>query len=161
MNLGTKARYAVMAMVDLATQGGEKPVKLAEIAARQEIPLAYLEQIFARLRQHGLVKSVKGPGGGYRLARPVAQTPISDIVVAAQESMKMTRCESHSSGGCMATKARCLTHDLWEGLSDQIFSYFNAITLEDVCRRKLAHNKMNFLQNYVMATDAPQAQKIP
>src|SRR5262249_1997615 len=133
MNLGTKARYAVMAMVDLAMQPAEKPVKLAEIAARQEIPLAYLEQIFARLKQRGLVKSVKGPGGGYRLAHVGAELPISDIVVAADEPMKMTRCEAHTKGGCMvAGKARCLTHDLWDGLSEQIFNYFHAISLEDV-----------------------------
>src|ERR1700735_3413276 len=105
MILGTKARYAVMAMVDLAAQASDKPVRLAEIAGRQEIPLAYLEQIFARLKQHGLVKSVKGPGGGYKLARAVADTPVSDIVVAADEQMKMTRCESHGAGGCMTTKA--------------------------------------------------------
>jgi Rrf2 family iron-sulfur cluster assembly transcriptional regulator len=140
MILGTKARYAVMAMVDLAGQSGERPVRLAEIAARQEIPLAYLEQIFARLKQRGLVKSVKGPGGGYLLARAVAETPISDIVTAMEESIKMTRCESHAAGGCMASKARCLTHDLWDGLSDQIFSYFNAISLEDVLKRRLARH---------------------
>ena len=138
MNLGTKARYAVMAMVDLAAQSAERPTKLAEIAARQEIPLAYHEQIFARLKQRGLVKSVKGPGGGYRLARPVEDTPIADIVTAMEESIKMTRCEAHTAGGCMATKVRCLTHDLWEGLSEQIYNYFNAISLEDVLKRRLA-----------------------
>jgi Rrf2 family iron-sulfur cluster assembly transcriptional regulator len=140
MILGTKARYAVMAMVDLAGQSSDRPVKLAEIASRQEIPLAYLEQIFARLKQHGLVKSVKGPGGGYKLARPISGTPISDIVVAADEQMKMTRCESHSAGGCMATKARCLTHDLWDGLSEQIYNYFHAISLEDVLKRRLGRS---------------------
>jgi Rrf2 family iron-sulfur cluster assembly transcriptional regulator len=145
MILGTKARYAVMAMVDLATHAGEKPVKLAEIAARQEIPLAYLEQIFAKLRQHALVKSVKGPGGGYKLVRAGADTSIADIVVAAEESMKMTRCEAHSMGGCMATKARCLTHDLWDGLSEHIYNYFNAISLEDVCKRRLKHSEISFL----------------
>ena len=144
MILGTKARYAVMAMVDLATHAGEKPVKLAEIAARQEIPQAYLEQIFGKLRSHGLVKSVKGPGGGYKLVRDCAETPIADIVVAAEESMKMTRCESHASGGCMATKARCLTHDLWDGLSEHIYNYFNTISLEDVCKRRLKHKEVPF-----------------
>lgn len=137
MILGTKARYAVMAMVDLAAQVSDKPVKLAEIAARQEIPLAYLEQIFARLKQHGLVKSIKGPGGGYKLACTASEMPVSAIVVAADEQMKMTRCESHSAGGCMASKARCLTHDLWDGLTGQIFSYFNAISLEDVLKRRI------------------------
>jgi Rrf2 family iron-sulfur cluster assembly transcriptional regulator len=137
MILGTKARYAVMAMVDLAGHASDKPVKLADIAARQEIPLAYLEQIFSKLRSHGLVQSIKGPGGGYKLARAVSDTPISDIVVAAEESMKMTRCEAHKESGCMASKARCLTHDLWDGLSEHIYNYFNAITLDDVCKRRL------------------------
>jgi Rrf2 family iron-sulfur cluster assembly transcriptional regulator len=137
MILGTKARYAVMAMVDLAVCASDKPVKLAEIAARQEIPLAYLEQIFAKLRQQGLVKSVKGPGGGYRLGHAAGQIALSEIIIAADESMKMTRCESHSETGCMASKARCLTHDLWEGLGERIVSYFDAITLEDVCERRV------------------------
>lgn len=139
MILGTKARYAVMAMVDLAAQASDRPVKLAEIASRQEIPLAYLEQIFARLKASGLVKSIKGPGGGYRLARAVSELPISDIVIAADEQMKMTRCESHATTGCMASKARCLTHDLWDGLSEQIYNYFHSITLEDVIQRRLKH----------------------
>jgi Rrf2 family transcriptional regulator, iron-sulfur cluster assembly transcription factor len=158
MNLGTKARYAVMAMVDLGAQEGDKPVKLAEIATRQEIPLAYLEQIFARLKQHGLVKSVKGPGGGYKLARAQAETPISDIVVAVDESMKMTRCESHSHEGCMATKARCLTHDLWDGLSKQIYKYFSAISLEDVCSRKRDGKKVDFSPSFE-DTKALQGQR--
>lgn len=130
MILGTKARYAVMAMVDLVVHGDEKPVKLADIAARQEIPLAYLEQIFARLRQNGLVRSVKGPGGGYHLESP--RIRLSTVIEAADESMKMTRCESHTAGGCMATRARCLTHDLWEGLGERIYDYFDNITLEDI-----------------------------
>lgn len=126
-----------MAMVDLAMHGGEKPVKLAEIASRQEIPHAYLEQIFSRLRNKGLVKSVKGPGGGYMLMRVAEELPISDIVTAADEEMKMTRCESESHHGCMASKELCLTHDLWEGLTQHIQEYFSAISLEDVCKRKI------------------------
>jgi Rrf2 family transcriptional regulator, iron-sulfur cluster assembly transcription factor len=142
MILGTKARYAVMAMVDLTMHAGDKPVKLAAIAERQEIPLAYLEQIFARLRQKGLVKSVRGPGGGYRLARQGTNTLISEIVLAADESMKMTRCESSAAGGCLASRARCLTHDLWDGLSGQIYNYFHAISLEDVCQRRIKQEKV-------------------
>ncbi len=130
-----------MAMVDLARNSSDKPVKLADIALRQEVPLAYLEQIFARLKHHGLVKSVKGPGGGYLLTREVSEVPISDIVTAAEEQIKMTRCEMESHAGCMASKEQCLTHDLWEGLSDRIFNYFNAISLEDVCKKKLQVNK--------------------
>jgi len=137
MMLGAKARYAVMAMVDLAMHGKEKPVRLAEIALRQDIPQAYLEQIFSRLRHNGLVKSVKGPGGGYLLMRVAKELPISDIVTAADEEMKMTRCESESHQGCMASKELCLTHDLWEGLTRHIEDYFSAVSLEDVCKRKI------------------------
>jgi Rrf2 family iron-sulfur cluster assembly transcriptional regulator len=144
MILGAKARYAVMAMVDLANHSGEKPVRLAEIAQRQEIPPAYLEQIFSRLRQRGLIQSVKGPGGGYMLVCDVRKIPIYDIVAAAEEEMKMTQCEMQSKTGCMAGKEQCVTHDLWEGLGDHIYNYFNAISLEDVCQKRLRREKRKF-----------------
>lgn len=137
MLLSTKGRYAVMAMVDLATAQSDKPVTLAGIAERQEIPLAYLEQIFAKLKKRGIVKSVRGPGGGYQLAKPANETVIAEIIMAADESIKMTRCNSGSHEGCMAPKTRCLTHDLWEGLGYQIFNYLRSISLADVCNRKL------------------------
>ncbi len=137
MILSTKGRYAVMAMVDLAIQPQEKPIGLAAIAQRQEIPLAYLEQIFARLKRAGLVKSVRGPGGGYRLAQAADAMSIASIMLASDEPMKMTRCNSNSHEGCMAPKTRCLTHDLWEGLSGQINHYLGTITLADVCGRKV------------------------
>ncbi|MFZ4541758.1 MAG: Rrf2 family transcriptional regulator [Rickettsiales bacterium] len=137
MILSTKGRYSVMAMVDLATQPQDKPVGLAAIAERQEIPLAYLEQIFARLKRAGLVKSVRGPGGGYQLGRAATDMTITDIMLAADEPMKMTRCESNSHEGCMAKKARCLTHDLWEGLGAQMRHFLGTITLADVCERRV------------------------
>ncbi len=137
MILSTKGRYAVMAMVDLATQPAHKPVGLALIAQRQEIPLAYLEQIFARLKRGGLVASVRGPGGGYKLGRAAAAITVADIIRASEEKLKMTRCDGHSKSGCMAKKARCLTHDLWEGLSAQIEHYLQSITLAEVCSGKL------------------------
>jgi Rrf2 family iron-sulfur cluster assembly transcriptional regulator len=136
MMLSTKGRYAVMAMVDLASSGHGKPVTLAEISDRQEIPLAYLEQIFAELRKSGLVKSVRGPGGGYLLLRPASETWVSDIIMAAEEPIKMTRCDSGPSG-CMKPKTRCLTHDLWEGLGAQIYNYLRSISLEDICDKRL------------------------
>ncbi len=126
-----------MAMVDLASQSGGKPVPLASIAERQEIPLAYLEQIFARLRRRELVVSVRGPGGGYRLERPSAGIPISDIIMAAEEPIKMTRCDNDTAG-CTIHKTKCLTHDLWEGLGNQIYKYLQSVTLEDVCSRKIS-----------------------
>ena len=138
MILSTKGRYAVMAMVDLARQPATSPISLAMIAERQEIPLAYLEQIFARLKRAGLVTSVRGPGGGYQLARDAAGMNIAEIMAASDESIKMTRCEGHTkTGGCMAAKTRCLTHDLWEGLSAQIQTYLENITLADVCAGRL------------------------
>lgn len=137
MILSTKGRYAVMAMVDLATQPQDKPVGLASIAERQEIPLAYLEQIFARLKKAGLVKSVRGPGGGYKLAKPAEQMNVAEIMFGADEPIKMTRCDDKSAKGCMATKERCLTHDLWEGLTAQMRLYLGSITLADVCGRRV------------------------
>ncbi len=132
MILGTKARYAVMAMVDLAAAGSAKPVRLTDIAKRQEIPLPYLEQIFARLKNGGLLKSVTGPGGGYLLARPASEVNIADIVVAVDESLRMTRCDKQHEGGCMASKAQCITHNLWDGLGRQIYGYLQGVTLKDV-----------------------------
>lgn len=133
MILGTKTRYAVMAMVDLAGREFGRPVKLSDLAEKQEFTVPYLEQIFSKLRQAGLVKSVRGPGGGYVLAHPVDTIRVSQIVTAVDESLKMTRCDNmHKSGGCMASGARCLTHDLWDGLEQQIYNYLNSVTLADI-----------------------------
>ena len=139
MILGTKARYAVMALVDLARQGCERPVVLSDIAARQEISLAYLEQIFPKLKKAGLVKAVRGPGGGYLLNHSACQTPILVIVEAVDESLKMTRCGNlehagacHAPRGCHSSGAACSTHALWEGLGKQIAAYLSAISLADV-----------------------------
>lgn len=137
MLLSTKARYAVMAMVDLAGQKSAGPITLAAVAERQEIPLAYLEQIFARLKKRGIVASVRGPGGGYKLAKPAGKTSIAEIVIASEEDIKMTRCGGEKAHGCMAPKTRCLTHDLWEGLTEQIHHYLDSLTLADVCERRI------------------------
>jgi Rrf2 family transcriptional regulator, iron-sulfur cluster assembly transcription factor len=138
MQLSTKGRYAVMAMTDLARHSEARAVSLAEIATRQEISLSYLEQLFARLRRNGLVSSVRGPGGGYRLAAPAGATPISAIVRAVDEPIRATRCSQHDGGkGCMQRGERCLTHDLWESLGHQIESYLASITLADVINGRL------------------------
>lgn len=137
MILGTKARYAVMAMVDLAGRPQDKPVSLAELADSQEITVPYLEQLFAKLRQCGLVQSVRGPGGGYMLGKPAENIFISDIIEAVNETMQMTRCNKHEIGGCMSSKARCLTHDLWEGLEKNIHNYLHGISLADVRSKKM------------------------
>lgn len=136
MILSTKARYAVMAMVDMASQKQAGPITLSTIAERQEIPLAYLEQIFAKLKRAELVTSVRGPGGGYTLAAGAKDITIAQIVLASEESIKMTRCGGEVKA-CMSTKTRCLTHDLWEGLGEQIFTYLSGITLADVCARRI------------------------
>ncbi|WP_269513811.1 Rrf2 family transcriptional regulator [Brevundimonas subvibrioides] len=138
MRLSTKGRYAVMAMADLARNGqGEgvdgRAVSLAEIATRQEISLSYLEQLFARLRKSGLVRSVRGPGGGYRLAKAAGETVVSEIVLAVDEPIRATRCSAHSSPrGCMMAGERCITHNLWEDLGDEIHRYLASVSLEDV-----------------------------
>ncbi len=141
MILGTKARYAVMAMVELAGRDAGVPVSLAEIAGSQEITVPYLEQIFMRLKNGGLVQSVRGPRGGYILARAPEKIRISDIVEAADESLKMTRCEPHSESGCMSTKTRCMTHHLWEGLEAQMNNYLAGISLADVRSRNIGFGK--------------------
>lgn len=138
MRLSTKGRYAVMAMADLAKNGrgqsGEsRAVSLAEIAARQEISLSYLEQLFARLRKGGLVQSVRGPGGGYRLAKAAHETVVAEIVLAVDEPIRATRCVAHGTPrGCMMAGERCITHNLWEDLGAEIHAYLSGVSLEDV-----------------------------
>lgn len=145
MKLSTKGRYAVMAMADLAHHSNGKPVALAEVAERQEISLSYLEQLFGCLRRGGLVNSVRGPGGGYMLGRQPEQMRIADIILAVDEPIKATRCTPGSPNGCHSHRGRCLTHDLWEELGNQIYLYLSSVTLADVCeRRVLGTSRMIF-----------------
>jgi Rrf2 family transcriptional regulator, iron-sulfur cluster assembly transcription factor len=138
VKLTTKGRYAVMAMADLARHSTGSPVALAEIADRQEISLSYLEQLFAKLRRSDLVKSVRGPGGGYLLSREADDIRISDVILAVDEPIKATRCELGSPRGCMTSAGRCITHDLWEGLSHHIQLYLGSVSLGDVIGGRLA-----------------------
>jgi Rrf2 family iron-sulfur cluster assembly transcriptional regulator len=126
-----------MAMVDLAKHCRGEPISLAEIAERQEISLSYLEQLFAKLRTGNLVKSVRGPGGGYLLARGADGTRISDIILAVDEPIRATRCTPGAPTGCSGNKTRCLTHDLWEELGNQIHLYLSSVTLADVCAERV------------------------
>jgi len=142
MRLSTKGRYAVMAMADLAGNatdaqipGDPKPVALADIAARQDISLSYLEQLFAKLRRGGLVTSVRGPGGGYRLARSAGEISLAHIVDGVDEPIHATRCEQ-GGPGCLAGE-RCLTHDLWAELGDQIRLFLHHLTLADVAAKRV------------------------
>ncbi len=126
-----------MAMTDLAAHGLGKPVALSDIAERQEISLSYLEQLFGKLRKGGLVKSVRGPGGGYRLSRGAAQTRIADIILAVDEPIQATSCAPGSPAGCRNNQGRCLTHDLWEELGNQIYHYLSSVSLSDVVERRI------------------------
>ena len=137
MRLSTKGRYAVMAMVDLARFSNGAPINLADIAERQEISLAYLEQLFAKLRRSGLVKSVRGPGGGYLLAHHRDDTRIADIILAVDEPIHAVRCTPGAATGCRIDRSRCLTHDLWAELSNQIHLYLSSVSLGDVCERRV------------------------
>ena len=133
MKLTTKGRYAVTAMLDLAFHDGQGPINLADIARRQELSLAYLEQLFAKLRRNSLVESARGPGGGYRLKRPADEISVQDVIAAVDEPVDATRCGGQEN--CQG-ELRCLTHDLWEELNTRISDFFNSITLGELIRRK-------------------------
>ena len=132
MRLTTKGRYAVTAMLDLAIHHGEGPVSLADISQRQEISLSYLEQLFAKLRRAELVRSVRGRGGGYELERGLATIFIAEIIDAVSESLDSTRC--HGKADCQGGET-CLTHHLWEDLSNQIHHFLDNISLADLVAR--------------------------
>lgn len=132
MRLTTKGRYAVTAMLDLALNANDGPVSLADISRRQEISLSYLEQLFSRLRRNDLVSSVRGPGGGYRLAREKEAISVAEVIDAVNESIDATRCKGQ--GDCQLDGTTCLTHHLWCRLSDQIHDFLNAITLAELVR---------------------------
>lgn len=142
MRLTTKGRYAVTAMLDLALHGEGGPISLSDIAQRQEISLSYLEQLFAKLRKCGLVSSVRGPGGGYRLARSPVEISVSEIISAVDEIVDTTRCNGGHDCHC---NGPCLTHDLWEDLGRYIDEYLSRITLQSLMQRKRARQ-----------SDAPQ-----
>ena len=129
MRLTTKGRFAVTAMVDLAMRGGTSPVTLASISERQKISLSYLEQLFGKLRRHNIVESVRGPGGGYYLARPSSQISIADVIVAVDEPLDATKCGGMAN--CHDDR-QCVTHDLWTGLNESIYAYLNAVSLKQV-----------------------------
>lgn len=133
MRLTTKGRFAVTAMIDLALRCGEGPVTLAGIADRQKISLSYLEQLFGKLRRAGLVDSVRGPGGGYNLARGGDTISVADVILAVDEPIDATQCGGREN--CHDDK-RCMTHELWSGLNAHIFSYLRSITLDELVRQQ-------------------------
>jgi len=137
LKLSTKGRYAVMAMVDLACHSEGNPVSLADIAERQEISLSYLEQLFGRLRRADLVQSVRGPGGGYLLSRSPDETRVADVIMAVDEPILATRCTPGSPKGCQGRQQRCMTHDLWQELGNQIYLFLSSVTLADVVGKRV------------------------
>lgn len=132
MRLSTKGRYAVTAMLDLSLHGNEGPVTLAEISETQGISLSYLEQLFACLRSKQLVKGVRGPGGGYYLGRAADEISIADIICAVDEWVEFTRCGGNRD--CQDGK-RCMTHNLWDDLSNEIYKFLQGITLSELVER--------------------------
>jgi len=141
-------------MLDLALHYGEGPITLADIAQRQGISLSYLEQLFSRLRKRSLVSSVRGPGGGYSLGREAREINVGEVISAVDESVDTTRC--NGAGNCQNNQS-CLTHDLWSDLSDQIYSYLNNISLQDLMDRKAVRDVAE-RQEQVDAEDRRQEQ---
>ena len=135
MRLTTKGRFAVTAMLDLALRGGKGPVTLAGISQRQSISLSYLEQLFGKLRRHTLVESVRGPGGGYRLAQPMQSITVADIVIAVDEPLDATQCGGKEN---CADDKRCMTHELWATLNKKMHEYLSSVSLADLVAQQAA-----------------------
>ena len=138
MKLSTKGRYAMVALADLALTEGESLLSLAEISKRQDISLPYLEQLFVKLRRAGLVESVRGPGGGYRLAKAPSEIRVSDILGAVDETVSAMHTGAGASGGLSGSRAQSLTNRLWEGLSANVYVFLHQTRLSDVVRNDLA-----------------------
>ncbi len=136
MRLTTKGRFAVTAMLDLAMNGGHGPVTLAGISRRQGISLSYLEQLFGKLRRHTLVDSVRGPGGGYTLARDTNAISVADIIIAVDEPLDATQCGGKEY--CQDEQQRCMTHDLWAKLNEKMYEYLHSVTLSELVAKQHA-----------------------
>jgi Rrf2 family iron-sulfur cluster assembly transcriptional regulator len=143
MRLTTKGRFAVTAMIDLAMRQGNGPVTLAGISERQEISLSYLEQLFGKLRRHEIVESVRGPGGGYNLARPAEQVTVADIIIAVDEPLDATQCGGKQNcrhGSDNEPGHRCMTHDLWATLNAKMVDYLDSVSLKDLVDQQKQKN---------------------
>ena len=139
MQVTTKGRYAVMAMADLAVHANGSPIQLATVAYRTQIDFGYLEQIFIKLKKAALIKSTKGPGGGYQIAKPISDISLFDIMHAVEEGLQMTRC-SKGKTGCMEDNLQCMTHHIWEALEKNISDFLSKITLESICTNRTLKN---------------------
>ncbi|MGI1661721.1 Rrf2 family transcriptional regulator [Palleronia sp. KMU-117] len=138
MKLSTKGRYAMVALTDLASMPAGTVVSLADLSGRQKISLTYLEQLFVRLRRAGLVDSVRGPGGGYRLARPASDIRVSDVLEAVDETVSAMHTGAGASGAVSGSRAQSLTNRLWEGLSAHVYVYLHQTRLSDIAGNELA-----------------------
>ena len=138
MRLTTKGRFAVTAMIDVAMHGERAPVTLSAVSDRQKISLSYLEQLFGKLRRHGLVESVRGPGGGYNLARGPETISVADVILAVDEPIDATQCGGLEN--CLDDH-RCMTHELWSGLNAHIFAYLRSVTLAELVQQQESRAK--------------------
>ncbi len=136
MRLTTKGRFAVTAMIDLALRQASGPVTLAAISQRQQISLSYLEQLFGKLRRNELVESVRGPGGGYTLARKASEITIANIIASVDEPMDATQCAGKEN--CHGEGGRCMTHELWAALNQRMVDFLDSVTLEKMVQEQLA-----------------------
>jgi len=140
MKLTSKGRYAVMAMADLAKNNVKEPTSLAEISLRQGISVAYLEQLFLKLRKNNLVKSARGPLGGYVLAKPPGEIKLLNIIIAVDEKIKTVKCKKESKKGCNGKSIKCITHNLWDDLENHINKFFEDNTLNDILFKEVRNN---------------------
>ncbi|MFL6657677.1 MAG: Fe-S cluster assembly transcriptional regulator IscR [Massilia sp.] len=142
MRLTTKGRFAVTAMIDLALRQGTGPVTLAGISQRQAISLSYLEQLFGKLRRHEIVESIRGPGGGYSLARRADKVTVADIIIAVDEPLDATQCggKENCHGADAATGVRCMTHELWATLNEKMVDYLDSVSLQDLVDQQKQKN---------------------
>jgi Rrf2 family iron-sulfur cluster assembly transcriptional regulator len=138
MRLTTKGRFAVTAMLDLALRQGNGPVTLAAISQRQQISLSYLEQLFGKLRRHGVVESTRGPGGGYSLGKIPADITVADIIASVDEPLDATHCGGHAN--CMGDAGPCMTHGLWTALNERMFEFLDSVTLQSLVEAERAKN---------------------
>ena len=145
MKLTNRGRYAVMAMADLAKHNVNQPINLTEISLRQGISLSFLEQIFLKLKKNNLVKSTRGPTGGYLLSKPPEEIKLSNIIKAVDEKVKTVGCKKESKKGCTGKSIKCITHNLWDDLESHINSFFEKNTLKDVIF-KIPKDKQNELK---------------
>ena len=140
MKLTSKGRYAVMAMADLAKYNIKKPISLAEISLRQGISMAYLEQLFIKLRKNNLVQSARGPSGGYVLTKSPEEIKLSSIISAVDEKIITIKCKKESKRGCNGKSVKCITHNLWDDLENHINKFFEDNTLKDILHREVKNN---------------------